>query len=81
MLILTKDDELNDQKHSRWRYIPLNAETADLSRSGTLSASFAGPRPTSRIGQKFAMIVVVALDKCEQRKKELEKQIAKLTAN
>jgi hypothetical protein len=51
VLILTKDDELNDQKHSRWRYIPLNAEAADLSRSGTLSASFAGPRPTSRIGR------------------------------
>ena len=31
--------------------------------------------------QKFAVIVVVELVKCEQRKKELEKQIAKLTAN
>jgi hypothetical protein len=37
VLVLTEDDELNDQEHSRRCYIPLNAETADLSPSGTLS--------------------------------------------
>jgi hypothetical protein len=39
VLVLTEDDELNDQEHSRRCYIPLNAETADLSRSGTLCAT------------------------------------------
>jgi hypothetical protein len=45
VLVLTEDDELNDQEHSRRCYIPLNAETADLSPSGTLCAT------QSRLGQ------------------------------
>jgi len=39
VLVLTEDDELNDQEHSRRCYIPLNAETADLSPSGSFCAT------------------------------------------
>src|ERR1700741_4291945 len=39
VLVLTEDDELNDQEYSRRWYVPLNAETADLSPSGTLLTS------------------------------------------
>jgi hypothetical protein len=56
VLVLTEDDELNDQEHSRGCYIPLNAETADLSRSGTLCASFAGPRLA---GDAIAQLIVI----------------------